>query len=120
VLSDLDPDAFGIVLRNLIENALRHGANGRPIDVSLLNDGTLTVANEAAIIPEMTLSRLATRFERGGRSTEGSGLGLAIVAAIAERIGSKLVLKSPRAGRKSGFQASLQLPILKTPASGPQ
>ncbi len=120
VMSDLDPDAVGIVLRNLIENALRHGSDDEPIDVSLLNDGTLTVANEAAIIPEMTLSRLATRFERGGRSIEGSGLGLAIVAAIAERIGSKLVLKSPQAGGKSGFQASLQLPILKTPAGGPQ
>jgi len=120
VMSDLDPDAVGIVLRNLIENALRHGSDDQPIDVSLLNDGTLTVANEAPNVPEETLSRLATRFERGGRSTEGSGLGLAIVAAIAERIGTKLVLKSPRVGRKSGFQASLQLPILKTPAGGPQ
>ena len=26
VMSDLDPDAFGIICRNLLENALRHGA----------------------------------------------------------------------------------------------
>nr|CAD6602139.1 ATP-binding protein [arsenite-oxidising bacterium NT-25]CAD6606573.1 ATP-binding protein [Rhizobium sp. TCK] len=88
--------------------------------MSLLNDGILTVASEAAITPEKTLSPLATRFERGGRSTEGRGLGLAIVAAIAERIGSRLILKSPRAGGKSGFQASLQLPISRAAAGGVQ
>lgn len=26
VMSDLDPDAFGILCRNLVENALRHGS----------------------------------------------------------------------------------------------
>src|SRR5690606_23847982 len=107
VMSDLDPDAFGIVLRNLIENALRHGSGSEPIDVSLVSNGTLTVANEAPLVPEETLSRLTSRFERAGGSTEGSGLGLAIVAAITERIGSRLVLRSPLPGRKSGFQVSL-------------
>ena len=37
-------------------------------------------------------------------------IGLAIVAAIANRIGSSLFLKSPRPGESSGFQASLRLP----------
>ncbi|MFN7025306.1 MAG: ATP-binding protein [Pseudorhizobium sp.] len=112
VKSDIDPDAFGIVLRNLIENALRHGLDGRPTDVSLLSDGTLTAANEAPIVPEATLSRLTLRFERAGGSTGGSGMGLAIVAAIAECIGSRLVLRSPRPGAESGFEASLRLPLL--------
>jgi two-component system OmpR family sensor kinase len=56
------------------------------------------------------LDRLTARFERANASTDGSGLGLAIVAAIANRIGSSLVLKSPRPAAPSGFEASLSLP----------
>ncbi|MBU2533780.1 MAG: two-component sensor histidine kinase, partial [Alphaproteobacteria bacterium] len=50
------------------------------------------------------------RFERAGANADGSGLGLAIVAAIADRIESPLVLRSPRPGAASGFQASIKLP----------
>ncbi len=110
VLSDIDPDAFGIVCRNLLENALRHGADNAPIDVTLTADGQLFVANDGPVLPGDTLDRLTARFERASASTDGSGLGLAIVAAIADRIGSPLILESPRPGASSGFQASLRLP----------
>jgi two-component system OmpR family sensor kinase len=110
VMSDLDPDALGIVCRNLVENALRHGADAEPIEVTLEADGTLRVANAGAVVPRETLSRLSARFERGGAKMDGSGLGLAIVAAIAERIGSRLVLASPRPGRPDGFEACVMLP----------
>ena len=110
VMSDLDPDAFGILCRNLVENALRHGAEAAPVAVTLMPDGQLIVANDGRVLPPDTLARLTTRFERAGASTDGSGLGLAIVAAIAERIASPLVLKSPRPGAASGFEASVRLP----------
>ena len=35
VLSDVDPDAFGILCRNLIENALRHGQTDTPVAICL-------------------------------------------------------------------------------------
>lgn len=110
VMSDLDPDAFGILCRNLIENALRHGQETAPVEVTLSADGTFTVANEAPVLPPETLNRLSLRFERADTSGDGSGLGLAIVAAIAERIGSPLVLASPRRGHVSGFEATVGLP----------
>lgn len=111
VLSDLDPDAFGILCRNLVDNALRHGTKTEPVDMALTANGTLIVSNEGpAILTPETLARLTTRFERAGADTQGSGFGLAIVAAIADRIGSKLVLSSPRPGRRSGFEASVRLP----------
>lgn len=113
VMSDLDPDVFAILYRNLVENALRHGADGAPIDVSLASDGVLTVANEGPVVPDETLARLANRFERAGKPRDGSGLGLAIVDAIAQRIGSALVLRSPGPGRGSGFEACLTLPTTK-------
>lgn len=39
VLSVIDPDAFAILLRNLIENALKHGAADQPVAVSLEQHG---------------------------------------------------------------------------------
>ena len=113
LLSDLDPDVFAILYRNLVENAMRHGADGAPIQVSLTGDGLLTVGNDGPVVPQADLSRLAGRFERAGKRTDGSGLGLAIVHAIAQRIGSALVLKSPRPGQDSGFEACLTLPVAK-------
>lgn len=110
VMSDLDPDAVGIVCRNLVENALRHGSEANPVEVALAANGLLSVSNEGPVVDPQTLARLTARFERAGADTDGSGLGLAIVAAIAERIGSQLVLKSPRLGWESGFEASLRLP----------
>ena len=110
VMSDLDPDAFGIVCRNLVENALRHGARDEPIAVSLEEDGTFRVANDGPVVPAETLGRLTGRFERGRTGTEGSGLGLAIVAGIADRISSQLILRSPRPGNSSGFEAAVVLP----------
>jgi two-component system OmpR family sensor kinase len=111
VLSDLDPDALGILCRNLIENAIRHGGAAEPIDVSLLQDGTLRVANAGPLVPKEKLEKLTGRFERAGPNTTGSGLGLAIVAAISERIGSQLILKSPCAGKEDGFEVCIRLPI---------
>ncbi|MFP1631930.1 ATP-binding protein [Zhengella sp. ZM62] len=116
VMSDLDPDAFAILCRNLLENALRHGTENTTVDVALTADGLLSVANDGPVLPRQTLDRLTARFERANASAEGSGLGLAIVAAIADRIGSSLVLESPRPGTSSGFQASLRLPT-EVPAS---
>lgn len=110
VMSDMDPDAFGIVLRNLVENALLHGSKVAPVEVTLTPDRKLIVANEGPVLPPETLSRLTARFERAGASTDGSGLGLAIVAAIADRIGSLLVLRSPRPGATSGFEVTFKIP----------
>ena len=106
VLTDLDPDTVGIVLRNLVENALRHGAPDQPIAVELGAHGSLRVANDGPVIAPDTLHRLTRRFERGAASSTGSGLGLSIVAAIAERLGAALVMTSPRKGQTSGFEVT--------------
>jgi two-component system OmpR family sensor kinase len=112
LMSDLDPDVFAIIYRNLVENALRHGARDEPVNVLLSSDGLLSIMNNGPVVPTELLLRLTDRFERSGYDAEGSGLGLAIVNAIAERIGSKLSLQSPRSGAfEGGFQASLKLPM---------
>ncbi len=111
VMSDLDPDVFGIVCRNLVENALRHGAETGPVLVTFSANGLLTVANDGAVVSPQTLSRLTARFERGDGRGDGSGLGLAIVAAIAARIDRPLGIKSPRSGSTAGFEVTVEIPV---------
>ncbi len=110
VLSDIDPDAFAILARNLIENALRHGHGDAPIRIVLGRDGVLSVVNDCALVPPATLKRLSARFERGQSIACGSGLGLSIAKAIAEGAQGDLTLQSPAPGRKDGFAALFQLP----------
>ena len=117
VMSDLDPDAFAIVLRNLIENALRHGQSKSPVEITLTASGTLKVANDGPPISAEDLGRISLRFERGRAGTDGSGLGLAIVAAIAERSGGTLALLSPRPGQVDGFESRFSFTI-ETPSTG--
>lgn len=111
VMSDLDPDAFAILCRNLVDNGMRHGEADGPVSVRLTADGTLTVTNDGPVVPARTLARLTHRFERAKSHSDGSGLGLAIVAAIADRINAPLRLTSPRSGSEEGFEVSLTLPV---------
>ena len=110
VMSHLDPDIFGILCRNLVENALRHGS-GDPVTVSLADDGRLVVTNGGPVVPPEVLAGLTDRFARGSTAAAGSGLGLAIVAAIMSRIGSTMTLTSPPAGQAAGFAVSLAIPV---------
>ncbi len=110
VLSDIDPDAFAILSRNLIENALKHGAGEMPVRVTLAGGGLLRVTNDGPAVPADVLDRLTARFERGQTISGGSGLGLSIVKAIVTGAQGTLALHSPAIGRPDGVEAVVQLP----------
>jgi two-component system OmpR family sensor kinase len=109
VNSFLDPDAFAILVRNLIENALKHGSQTQPVEVSIVDDGTLEVRNGGEIVPPEQLALLRNRFARAKTDAAGSGLGLAIADAIATGAGMTLHLRSPATGRQDGFEATLNV-----------
>lgn len=109
VLSDIDPDAFAILCRNLIENALRHGKADTPIRIRLTVDGILSVTNHCPVLSAEVISHLAERFQRGPSQAEGSGLGLSIVRAIIEGAGGTLALHSPATDLPDGFEAVVTL-----------
>jgi len=106
-LSDLDPDAFAILARNLIENALKHGAPDALVSVRLAA-GLFEVSNHGAIVPAEQLERLVRPFERGPTRSEGSGLGLAIAAAICRGAGLAFDLASPIPGETDGLRATVR------------
>ncbi|PTW54322.1 two-component system OmpR family sensor kinase [Breoghania corrubedonensis] len=110
ILSDLDPDAFGILSRNLIENALKHGAAQTPVKVELSAPAVLSVANAGCVVLPEDLDRLTARFARSNDKTDGSGLGLAIVKTIADRTGARLEFNTPAPGRTDGIEVRVSFP----------
>lgn len=107
--STMDADAFAILARNLIENALKHGAKDEPVMVSLSESGAMSVRNGGAVVPPDKLRRLTLPFERGTTDAKGTGLGLAIAEAIASGAGARLELHSPVPGTNAGVEARVQL-----------
>jgi two-component system OmpR family sensor kinase len=108
VHSRMDPDAFAILARNLIENAIRHGTTAEAIQVALSSEGRLSVTNHGPVVAADKLSRLIQPFERGATTARGSGLGLAIANAIAQAAGARLTLRSPAPGMTDGFEALVE------------
>jgi two-component system OmpR family sensor kinase len=105
-----DLDAMGIVLRNLLENALLHGEPGCSIEVRIEADRRISVHNPAPPIPMSEISTLTERFRRLDRAQPGSGLGLTIAETIMRQIGGALVLHSPSRDGRPGFEAVLSFP----------
>ena len=90
-------EAWRILLRNLLDNAVKYTPAGGQIDVSIeLRDGqaVLTVEDSGPGIAEEDRPRVFDRFFRASDAAPetGSGLGLAIVKVIAERHGATLAL----------------------------
>lgn len=99
----LDADSLQILLRNLVDNALRYTPAPGAVAVSCgVEEGRsyLRVADTGpGIAPEMH-ERVFERFVRlGGAQLPGSGLGLSIVRRIAERHGAHIVLGAGLQGR---------------------
>ena len=91
------PEALRILLRNLLENAVKYTPPGGQVDVSFdVQQGqpVLTVEDSGPGIAPENRPRVFDRFFRASDTAQeaGSGLGLAIARAIADRHGALLVL----------------------------
>jgi two-component system, OmpR family, phosphate regulon sensor histidine kinase PhoR len=91
----LRPRMLRIVCENLAENAVRYAGHGSTLRLSASRTGefaVLTVSDDGAGVPEVTLPRLFERFYRGdtARTTRGTGLGLAIVKHIVVAAGGEI------------------------------
>jgi len=110
LMRTVDVDALGIVVSNLIENAVVHGEPGGRIRISVDDEGIIGIANDGPALSPTDLKGLKLRFRRGATSAKGSGLGLAIADTIVLQMGGVLELQSPASGRADGFEARILLP----------
>jgi two-component system OmpR family sensor kinase len=98
---DGDPGQLGVMLENLVDNALRYTPAGGRVDVQVridpaTNDAVLSVIDSGPGMPSEERERAFARFYRGSSARRGdvagSGLGLAIVKATAEGHEAQVVL----------------------------
>jgi two-component system OmpR family sensor kinase len=111
-------EALRVLLRNLIDNAIKYTPSGGTVDVSVRQDGTgivLAVEDSGPGISPEERERVFSRFYRvPGSTATGSGLGLAIIKAIAERHGAVLSLDA--SGRLGGLLVRVTFPGQGAPA----
>ncbi len=101
------------LVRNLVDNALRHGGPHGEVRVGLVlqdREIRLTVEDTGPGVTPETLERLGRRFYRAADATAtGSGLGLSIVKRIAELHGGSVSFRNGDAGR--GLTGEVTIPI---------
>jgi len=95
-------DAICVLMRNLIDNAIRYTPKGGEVEVSITRkDDTIiwTVADSGPGIPEEERSKVFNRFYRSlGTKESGSGLGLSIVTRIADLHHLEIQLSTSKLG----------------------
>jgi two-component system OmpR family sensor kinase/two-component system sensor histidine kinase QseC len=101
-----DAASLTALVRNLVDNAVRHGPPGSRIEVRVARQGgaaVLTVDDAGPGIPPQDRERVFDRFfRRDPSAADGSGLGLAIVRRVAERHGATVTLgESPLGGLRA-------------------
>mgnify|MGYP003583028118 FL=1 len=102
-----DVDQLGILLRNLVDNAVRYAGEGGRIAVECgrqSRDGVdgiaLRVADDGPGVPMEDRERIFDRFYRPAGSPErGSGIGLSLVARIARNHGASIHVDDGLDGR---------------------
>lgn len=104
----IDADAFAIVLRNVIENALIHSPPDSPVAITITAD-TIRVQNHGSVIPSAALKTLSGRFVRATTQANGSGLGLSIVNRLVTQMNGRLTLQSPAESRSDGVEVIIRL-----------
>jgi signal transduction histidine kinase len=95
------------LIRNLLENAKRHGTP--PVRVRVARDGTLAVfevMDAGPGVPEAERERVFAPFHRLGADATGAGLGLSLVRQIARLHGGDAIL-APRTEAPSCFRVTL-------------
>ena len=103
-----DPSLMTVMLRNLLDNAVRYAPEGSTVTLRFGSDG-LSVENDGPPLSPEVLSHLGERFRRtDGQVESGSGLGVSIAERIAALHGLALRYASRSDGR--GVRVELSAP----------
>jgi two-component system OmpR family sensor kinase len=113
---------LAIMLRNVLDNALRHTPAGGRIDINLYREddnAVIRIDDAGPGIAETDLQRIFEPFFRGSHSVdEGTGLGLSIVHRIVEKHHGKITIENAVGPDQSGLRVAIAIPASnRTPVS---
>ena len=102
------------VFLNILDNAAKHGGNGKRIEASMALEDRYVVVRIRDFgpgIPEDELPLVKKKFYKGSASVRGSGIGLAVCDEIVEMHGGTLTLENAQGG---GTLVTVKLPASDT------
>ena len=105
-----DPQRLRQVFLNILDNAAKHGGEGKRIDATMdYEDGSVVVRirDYGPGIPEDELPLVKKKFYKGSSSVRGTGIGLAVCDEIVEMHGGSLTLENADGG---GTLVTVRLP----------
>lgn len=107
-------ELLGVLIRNLLDNAIRYSPQGGEVDCSISvseHHATITIRDRGPGVSESGMQRMFDRFYRGlGTGQTGSGLGLSIVKRIAILHNADIATRS-RTSTDPGLTVSLSFPL---------
>ena len=106
-----DPERLKQVFLNLLDNASKHGGDGKQVDVSIKQKGEsvwIAVRDHGRGIPEAELPHVKEKFYKGSSKNRGTGIGLAVCDEIVTRHGGELRVENAEGG---GCRVTVILPV---------
>lgn len=108
-----DPKRLRQVFLNILDNAAKHGGEGKRIEASMqmeYGDVVVRIRDYGPGIPEDELPLVKRKFYKGSSKARGSGIGLAVCDEIVELHGGQLELSNADGG---GTMVTIRLPAVQ-------
>ena len=105
-----DPQRMRQVFLNILDNAAKHGGEGKRIEASIDRaDGAvlIRIRDYGPGIPEDEIPLVKKKFYKGSSKARGTGIGLAVCDEIVEMHGGELILENADGG---GTVVTVKLP----------
>lgn len=105
-----DPQRLRQVFLNILNNAVKHGGEGKQIDAGIGYDGEYVIVrirDYGPGIPMDELSLVKKKFYKGSSKARGTGIGLAVSDEIVQKHGGELTLENALTG---GTLVTIRLP----------
>lgn len=106
-----DPKRLRQVFLNILDNAAKHGGDGKRIEASINCSGDaviVSIRDYGPGIPEDEIPLVKRKFYKGSSKARGSGIGLAVCDEIVQMHGGALTLENALGG---GMLVTVQLPL---------
>ena len=105
-----DPKRLRQVFLNIMDNAAKHGGEGKRIEAAMRMDGddvVVCIRDFGPGIPEDEIPLVKKKFYKGSSKARGSGIGLAVCDEIVSMHGGELILENAPEG---GTLVTVRLP----------